>query len=62
MIIMSSENLMLQFVNLMNCIMRLLDGLDGGSAWKGSPLTPKGYCPKTTSKLLLVEASYYIEN
>ena len=25
-------------------------------------LAPKDFCPKTTSKLLLVEASYYIEN
>ena len=25
-------------------------------------LTPEGFCPKIVSKLLLVEASYYIEN
>ena len=27
-----------------------------------SMLTPKGFSPQTASKLLLVEASYYIEN
>ena len=35
----SGENLSLQYVNSINCILRLFSGLFGGSSWYGSPLT-----------------------
>ena len=39
--IVSQKNLSLQYVNSINCILRLFLGTTGGFDWYGSPLTPK---------------------
>ena len=42
-VIVSRKNLSLQYINSMNCIVRLLSGPIGGFVWYGNPLTLKEY-------------------